>query len=105
MKICCRLSKNCSKYQKSASQEPYLYRVVSIDPNIKIEELVEEFNYESIIQSGISQYKIIRQYTEEDSIIEKENMSNGKYSFFINYIFPLVYKIYMAIQNYLQEMI
>jgi hypothetical protein len=66
----------------------YLYQVVSIYPNIKIEEMVEEFNYESIIQSGISQYKIIRQYTEEDSIIEKENMNNGKYSFFINYIFP-----------------
>jgi len=65
-----------------------LYQVISKNPEIKLNEFVEEFDYNRLLKSQLSQYKIIRKYTEKDEKIEKEENKNGKYSFHVNYIFP-----------------
>jgi hypothetical protein len=64
------------------------YQIISKKPEMKLEDFVEEFDYEKINITGLSQYKIIGKYTLEDENNEIEKNENGIFPFNINYIFP-----------------
>ena len=73
------------------------YQIISINPNIKIEEFVEEFDYKKLKETGISQCKMLGTYIDKDKLLE-EIYNRKFFSGYINYIFPedhnVLYKNY-----------
>jgi hypothetical protein len=64
------------------------YQIISKKPEMDLDDFVEEFDYDKINKTGLSQYKIIGKYTQEDRNNEIEESNNKIFPFHINYIFP-----------------
>ena len=63
------------------------YEIVSVQPEMKIQEMVRDFDYERLIATGISQCRMTGPWI--DTAKEQEKLNNGRFfTGYTNYIFP-----------------